>query len=403
MTIPILRFRRTLVALLLAMGGSVVVSGGRVGAAEAPVGLATAASFAVLGGSTVTNTGPSVVSGDLGVHPGTAVVGFPPGTVNNGSIHAADAQAAQAQADLTTAYNDAASRSPTATVTADLAGQTLSPGVYRGPTLALNGTLSLNAQGDPGAVFIFQTGSTLITGPGSAVSLVNGTSPCNVYWQVTSSATLGTNSVFAGTILALTSVTAETGSSVTGRLLARNGAVTLDNNTVNVAGCSAGATAATTTTTNGAAATTSTSTTTAPPTTTTTGAVTPTSTVTPTTSTTLPTTNTTSPTTNTTSLGTLGTVGTLGAGVAGGPAASALSAPAAGAGSGAVAAPATADVAAAGRAVQADHTPTPGVTRLARTGSPLPATTLAGLLAMLLGAVLLRSSRSPAPVRRYRC
>ena len=212
------------------------------GAAPA-VGLGTAASFAVLGGSTITNTGPTTVSGDLGLSPGTAVTGFPPGNVVNGTTHVADGVAAQAQADATTAYNTAAGLPATGNVTADLAGQTLVPGVYSGPTLSLNGTLTLDGGGDPAAVFVFRAGSTLITGVGSTVSLVNGTSPCNVFWQVGSSATLGTTSVFAGTLVALTSITATSGASVSGRLIARNGAVTLDTNTVTRPLCAAAAAA----------------------------------------------------------------------------------------------------------------------------------------------------------------
>lgn len=389
MTIPILRFRRMLATLLLAIGATVVVSEGQVGAAEAPVGLGTAVSFAVLGGSTVTNTGPSVISGDLGVHPGTAVVGFPPGTVNNGSIHAADAKAAQAQADLTTAYNDAAGRSPTATVTADLAGQTLLPGVYRGPTLALNGTLTLDALGDPSAVFIFQAGSTLITGSASAVSLVNGASPCNVYWQVGSSATLGTNSVFAGTIMALTSVTANTGASAAGRLLARNGATTLDTNNVNLGNCAAGATTTTTSATN----------------TTTTAATTTTAPATGTTSTPAESTTTTTPLTTVVSLptgGTTGTAGTAGARTTRGTAAGTGRS---GASRGTTAA-STGRGTATGGGGGGSATATGRTTALADTGSQLTGTAIAGMLALLLGAMLLlmsRTSPAPEPVRRYRC
>jgi hypothetical protein len=218
-------------------------------AQQAPVGLGTAASFAVLAGTTVTNTGPSVISGDVGVSPGTAVVGFPPGIVNNGTIHAADAVAAQAQADLTIAYNDAAGRSTTATVTADLAGQTLVSGVYTGATLGLTGTVTLDAQGDPNAVFIFQAASTLITASSSVVALTNGADACNVYWQVGSSATLGTTSTFVGTVLALTSITATTSATVNGRLLARNGAVTLDSNVITSSACGTSTSTTTTTTT----------------------------------------------------------------------------------------------------------------------------------------------------------
>jgi LPXTG-motif cell wall-anchored protein len=221
-------------------------NGDRAAAAQAPVGLGTAASFAVLAGTTVTNTGPSVISGDVGLSPGTAVVGFPPGIVNNGTIHATDAAAAQAQADVTTAYNDAAGRSSTATVTADLGGQTLVAGVYTGPTLGLTGTVTLDAQGDPNAVFIFQAASTLITASSSVVALTNGADACNVFWQVGSSATLGTNSAFVGTVLALTSIAATTGATINGRLLARNAEVTLDSNTITNSACGASTSATTT-------------------------------------------------------------------------------------------------------------------------------------------------------------
>jgi hypothetical protein len=194
--------------------------------------LGTAADFAVLAGTTVTNTGPTVVNGDLGVSPGSAVTGFPPGVVN-GTIHAADATAAQAQLDLTAAYNDAASRTPTGPLPAAIGGLTFTPGVYNAPAaVGLTGTVTLDAQGDPNAVFIFQIGSALTTASGSVVNLINGAQACNVFWQVGSSATLGTGSTFAGNILALTSITVTTGTTVDGRTLARNGAVTLDTNTI---------------------------------------------------------------------------------------------------------------------------------------------------------------------------
>jgi uncharacterized membrane protein YgcG len=205
---------------------------------QAPVGLGTATSFAVLAGATVTNTGPSIISGDLGVSPGTAVTGFPPGVVNNGTIHSADAVAAQAQADLTTAYNDAAGRTPADAVTSDLGGQTLAPGVYKAASsMGLTGTVTLDAGGNPNAVFIFQAGSTLITASDSTVALINGGSPCNVYWQVGSSATLGTDTTFVGSILALTSASVQTGTTVAGRVLARNGQVSLDTNTITRPNC----------------------------------------------------------------------------------------------------------------------------------------------------------------------
>lgn len=212
------------------------------------VGMGQAGAFAVLAGSTVTNTGPTTVTGDLGLHPGTSVTGFPPGTVN-GTTHVADAVAAQAQADLTTAYNDAAGRTSDATVSADLGGQSLAPGVYTSASsLGLTGTLTLDGQGDPSAVFIFQAGSALTTASASQVSLIGGAQACNVFWQIGSSATLGTNSVFRGTILALESITVTTGATVDGRTLARNSAVTLDNNTITRSTCATGGGGSTTTT-----------------------------------------------------------------------------------------------------------------------------------------------------------
>jgi ice-binding like protein len=203
--------------------------------------MGAAASFSVLGGSTVTNTGPTIVTGDLGVSPGSAVTGFPPGIVTGGSIHAADALAAQAQIDATTAYNNLAGQACTTTfgVPTDLGGMTLLPGVYCfASSAAVTGTLTLNANGNPNAVFIFKTGSTFVTASGALVTVINGGSNCNVFWQVGSSATLGTTSTVPGTIIALTSITLTTGARLNGRAIARNGAVTLDSN--NVGGCAAG-------------------------------------------------------------------------------------------------------------------------------------------------------------------
>lgn len=214
--------------------------------AQPTVGLGTADPFAVLGGSTVTNTGPSVVNGDLGLSPGTAVTGFPPGTLN-GTAHVTDAVAAQAQSDATTAYNDAAGRTPATVAPADIGGQMLKAGVYKSAsTMGLTGDVTLDAEGDPSAVFIFQIGSALTTASSSRVVLANGADACNVFWQVGSSATLGTNSEFRGTVIALTSVTVTTGATIEGRALARNGAVTLDSNTITRTGC-AGAAAGTST------------------------------------------------------------------------------------------------------------------------------------------------------------
>jgi hypothetical protein len=197
--------------------------------------LGTSANYAVLGGSTVTNTGNSVLNGSLGLSPGTSITGFPPGiVVPPGTTDIANGAALQAQTDLTAAYVDAAGRPLNGTTTADLGNLILVGGVYAGPSkspLSLTGPLTLDGAGDPNSVFIFQTDSTLITASGSTVNLINGAQECNVFWQVGSSATLGTGSVFAGNILALTSITVTTGVTVHGRALARNGAVTLDTDT----------------------------------------------------------------------------------------------------------------------------------------------------------------------------
>lgn len=232
--------RRSGLAFLAILVALVLPSAAQAG--PAPVLLGTVDPFAVLGGTTITNSGNSVINGNLGLYPGTAVTGFPPGTVN-GEQHINDAVARQAQADLTTAYKDAAGRPSSATLPPDAGGRRLTPGVYRTgsvPSLGLTGNLTLDGQGDPRAVFIFQVESTLTTATASSVSLVNGAQACNIFWQVGSSATLGTNSVFRGNILTLTSISVKSGVSVDGRLLARNGAVTAISDTVTRARCAAG-------------------------------------------------------------------------------------------------------------------------------------------------------------------
>ena len=203
------------------------------GAGPASVSLATSSTFAILAGSTVTNTGATAVTGDLGVSPGSAVTGFPPGTVT-GTIHAGDAAAATAQSDLTLAYNDAAGRTTGAiSVSGDLTGLTLAPGLYKSTSsLAITGALTLNALGNANAVFIIQMATTLTTGAGSQVILTGGAQAKNIIWQVGTSATLGTNSAFEGTILANQSITLNTGAQMTGRAMAQVGAVTLDTNAV---------------------------------------------------------------------------------------------------------------------------------------------------------------------------
>jgi type VI secretion system secreted protein VgrG len=226
--------KRILMGLVLALAGMLACHQATAG--QAPVDLGSAATFAVLAGSTVTSTGITTITGDVGSGPGTAVDGFPPGTVS-GTIHAGDPVAAQAEADLTTAYNDAAGRvlAPI-TLAGNIGGQTLTPGLYKSTSsLAISsGDLTLDAQGDANAVFIFQMASTLTTTSGRQVILSGGANAANVYWQVGSSATLGTTTIFEGTIMAQISITLQTGATLDGRALARIGAVTLDANTMTV-------------------------------------------------------------------------------------------------------------------------------------------------------------------------
>ncbi|WP_291056431.1 ice-binding family protein, partial [Herbiconiux sp.] len=206
-------------------------------AAATSVDLGTAGSYSVLGGQSVTNTGPSVLSGDLGVSPGTAVSGFPPGLVG-GASHVADAQALQAQSDLVVAYDAAAGEAPDESIAGDIGGTTILPGVYKADSsILLTGPLTLDAQGDPDAVFVFQIGSSLTTATSSSVVTINGADSCNVFWQIGSSATLGTSTAFKGSILALTSISTGSGTTIDGRALARNGSVTLINTVFTDASC----------------------------------------------------------------------------------------------------------------------------------------------------------------------
>jgi hypothetical protein len=201
--------------------------------------LGTNCRVGILAGSTVTNTNtPTHVTGDVDVSPGTAITGFPPGTIT-GAFNAGNATAAQAQLDLTTAYNDAAGAAGGAALPGDIGGETLAPGVYKTSiSLGITGNLTLDGGGDPNAVWIFQIGSTLTTAAGnSQVILSGGAQASNVFWQVGSSATLGTNTIFEGTIMAQASITLTTGATLNGRALARTGAVTLDDNQVNVPPC----------------------------------------------------------------------------------------------------------------------------------------------------------------------
>ncbi len=266
----------TVIATLVAVGATSVAA--TTSPAQTAVNLGTSSPFAVLAATAITNTGATVITGDIGLSPdgATSVTGFPPGVVN-GAEYAADGVALQAQNDLTTAYDSAQSAPSTNNVTGvDLGNLTLTAGVYTASSsMTLNGPLTLT--GNASSVFVFQAGSTLTTGSTgpASVLLTGGVQACNVFWQVGSSATLGTLTTdFVGTIMALTSATLDTGASVTGRVLARNGEVTLDDNTISVPSC-----ASTTTTTTTVPATTTTTTTVPTTTTTTTTTVTVTATV----------------------------------------------------------------------------------------------------------------------------
>ena len=235
------RVGATLVALTMTAAVLLVTGNTADAAVAATVPLGTSANYSVLGAATVTNTGGSVLAASLGVWPGTSITGFPPGLVlPPGTTDTTNAAAKQAQADLTVAYLNAKGRSVDATTTSDLANLKLKAGVYSGPNrspLFLSGPLVLDGAGDPNSVFIFQTDSTLITGSSSTVSVINGAQACNVFWQVGSSATLGTGSVFTGNILALSSITVTNSVTVHGRALARTAAVTLDNDTFTRSAC----------------------------------------------------------------------------------------------------------------------------------------------------------------------
>jgi len=216
-------------------------------AGTAAVSLGTAQSFAVLGASTVTNTGASVITGDVGVSPGTAITGFPAGS----TFHAGDAVALQAQADVTTAYNDLAGRACGSILSGqDLGGQTLTAGVYCFSSSAQQtGNLTLDAEGATNAEFIFQISSTMVTSANSVVLLVNGTNPCKVFWQVGDSATIGIATAFQGNIIAQNSITLSGGAALSGRAIARTGAVTMDTIVVSTASCVSGGTTSAGTTT----------------------------------------------------------------------------------------------------------------------------------------------------------
>ena len=242
LTLPTRLLAAVTLAGVMALGSSIAI------AATQPR-LGTAGNYAVMGATAITNTGPTVVNGNLAISPGgsTSVTGFPPGVVT-GEMDAANADAVLAQTDLVTAYNDAAAETTTVNLTGtDLGGRTLTPGTYTFDSSAqLTGTLTLDGQGSTNAVFIFQIGSTLTTASASHVELINGAGGCAVFWQVASSATLGTTTDFQGTVMAMQSITMNTGATIGvggpgngGRALAMNAALTLDSNVITPppAGC----------------------------------------------------------------------------------------------------------------------------------------------------------------------
>jgi hypothetical protein len=214
-------------------------------AAQPPVNLGTAGTFAVLAGSGITNTGPTTITGDRGTFPTTTETGT--GSITqSGTDHAGDGVTQGAKASLLTAYNDAAGRTPVTNVPVELGGSTLHAGVYRSPTFGLTGTLTLDGQGNASSQFIFKASSTITTASNSRILLVNGAQACHIVWQIGSSATFNTGTRFVGDVLAHTSITAETGATFQGRLLASTGAVTLDTNTITASTCAAPTTSTTT-------------------------------------------------------------------------------------------------------------------------------------------------------------
>jgi len=261
-----IRFTSLLVApILVAMVATPIITR----AAQPTVNLGTTSTFAVLAGSTITNTGTTViegsnggnvdgkVGGDVGLFPGTAFDGRSSVTVS-GTVHLNDAAAIKAKDDLVTAYNDAAGRKPVTTIPSELGGTILKPGTYDSAdgTFQITGKLTLDAQGDPDGVFVFKTASTLKTASASSVIPINGARFCRTFWKVGSSVTLGTYSSFVGHIFAMESITATTGAKIQGQLLARTGAVTLDTNTITNGYCAVtGEKAGTSTTTGGKAGT----------------------------------------------------------------------------------------------------------------------------------------------------
>lgn len=256
--IPQAAHRRTLSGLLAsALAASVAaamvfLTPTAASAIALPVPLGTTASYSVLAGQGVTNTGNSVLAHDLGTHPNPAITGFPPGLVG-GAVHAADAAALQAKADLLVAYNNAAGQAVDFALPAGIGGgPALIPGVYHATAgVGITGDLVLDGQGSADAVWVFQIPEALTTATSSRILLTNGASACNVFWQIGSSATLGVTSSFVGTLMAGISIGANQGANIEGRLLTQAGSVTLNNNRIFLSNCAAATTGGTTTGTAG--------------------------------------------------------------------------------------------------------------------------------------------------------
>ena len=225
-------------ALCLALAGCcdsnkpLGVAEGGAGTSPAAITLGTAGNFGILASTAVNNTGNTTVDAELGVGPGTTITGFPPGTAT--ATHTNDATTTQAQLDVGSAFTDAFGRTPTAGITTDLAGKLLGPGVFSADSLTNSGVVTLNALGDTNAVFIIVSNTTLTAAPNSQVVLENGARAENVYWVVGTSANLGANAVWYGNIIADQNITMGTGAKLYGRALSRSGAITLDNNVIDV-------------------------------------------------------------------------------------------------------------------------------------------------------------------------
>ncbi len=202
---------------------------------QATIPMAGVSNLAVLAGASITNTGATNITGDMGLSPGTSIGGFPPGILN-GTLHINDVIANQAKLDLVAAYNNAAGRTATdmVTVSGNLGGLTLTPGLYKSTSsLSLSsGNLTFDAKGNADAVFIIQIASSLTTTSGRKVILSGGAKASNIFWQVGSSATFGTTTIFKGNVMAMQSITFNTGATLDGRALARNGNITMAGNTI---------------------------------------------------------------------------------------------------------------------------------------------------------------------------